>query len=111
MDQLTPLGAAFNFTPQDLRANRQGEISPAQRSRLWWRFAVTSVGGILLILAPIFVTWGLIMWSERQSLPNTVSDDRALIGYLMGVMLGTIYVIANFHSLLLSVDLLRGKLL
>jgi len=109
MDQLTPLGAAFHFTPQDLRVNRQGQVSPPQRSRLWKRFILTLLGGILLILAPTLITWILISWSARQSLPTTLTDDRAFIGYLIAVLLGLIYAAANFRTLLLCIDLLRGQ--
>lgn len=109
MEQLTPLGAAFHFTPQDLRANRQGELSPAQRRTLWSRFVLTILGGGLLVLVPILVTWGLIMWAAQQNLNTTLSDNRALIGYLIAGMLGLIYFAANAQAVLLALDLWRGQ--
>ena len=104
----TPLASAFHFSPDDLRVNRESRLSGRQRLYLWRRFGLLAGGGILLILTPMFLTWGLVMWSTEQNLDEVVYDDRVWIGYLIAVLLGVMYVVANHKSLALLVDLLMG---
>src|SRR5688500_3361033 len=64
-------------------------------------------GGLLLMVTPVLLGWGLILWGSDEAL--TFTDSRALIGYLVGLVLGIIYVVANWQDLLLLVDLMRGQ--
>jgi hypothetical protein len=106
---LTPLADAFHFTPDDLRANRENRLSGRQKFKQWRRFWGYFWGGVLLIFAPILITWGLVMWGTEQSLSDTVYDSRSLIGYVIAVILGLIYITANFSPLILCFDLLVGR--
>jgi hypothetical protein len=106
---LTPLADAFHFTPDDLRANRENRLSGRQKLKQWRRFWGHLGGGVMLVVAPILITWGLILWGSEQSLSDTIYDSRSLIGYVIALMLGVIYVIANVSALVLFFDLLRGR--
>jgi hypothetical protein len=109
MESVTPLAAVFHFSPDDLRVNRERRLSFGQRRRLWLRFFTTVLGGLLLMAAPILIAWVLIVWSTGQNLEDTIFDNRAMVGYLVGLILGLMYGIANAKSLILAFDLLFGR--
>ena len=108
-DVLTPLAAAFHYTPDDLKANRQYRLSGRQRRALWLRFWLVALGAVLLFTVPILLAWGLVLWSSAQGLNAAINDTRAGLGYAVGVILGSFYVIANWSSLMMFFDLLRGR--
>jgi hypothetical protein len=108
-DVLTPLASAFRYTPDDLRANRQYYLSGRQRRRLWTRFWTLALGAALLFTVPIFLALGLALWSTDQSIGAAMNDTRTGLGYAVGFILGIFYVIANWSSLWMFFDLLRGR--
>jgi hypothetical protein len=108
-DLLTPLAAAFHYTPDDLKANRQFRLSGRQRRAQWLRFWLVALGAVLLFTAPILLAWGLVLWSGAADLNAAINDTRAGLGYAVGFILGSIYVIANWASLLMFFDLMRGR--
>lgn len=106
---ISPFGEAFHFTHEDIRANRQRQLSWRQRRRLWGLFWLTLIGGLLLVMMPILVAWSLIWWATDQPFAAAMGDSRAGIGYLVGGLLGGMYFLANFKTLLLAVDLLGRR--
>jgi len=108
-DVLTPLASAFQYTPDDLRANRQSQLSGRQRRRLWGRFWLLALGAGLMVIVPIALALGLALWSTDQSLSAAMNDTRTGLGYAVGFILGIFYVIANWSSMWTFFDLLRGR--
>lgn len=108
-EAVNPLAEAFRYTSRDLKLNRERRISGSQRRRLWLRFMGTAIGGLLLTLAPLLVTWGLLIWASGAGLSAALSDERALIGYMVGGILGGFYGLSNIKSLLLWADLLQSR--
>ncbi len=111
-NELTPisqLGRAFNFSSDDLRANRAGRTTRRQRQQLWRRFWANNLILLLLLVAPIIVTWILVAWGQKTALFSVWDDDAALIGYAISAILGVFYLLGNFQAWLMGVDLLRGR--
>jgi hypothetical protein len=111
MMEALPLASAFRFTGEDLQANRQGKVTAAQRRRLWRRLFVVFFGGLLLLLVPILLAWSLITFATNQSFSEAFWDGRMFSGYLVGLLLWSIYLGANYRTWLLGLDLLRGKVI
>lgn len=103
------LGPAFRFNADDLQTNRQGKLTARQRRRLWGRFWTLFLGGFGLLLVPILLTWSLIAFATKESLENALWDGRMMSGYLIGLLLWSIYLGANYKTWLLGIDLLIGK--
>ncbi|HLA44005.1 MAG TPA: hypothetical protein VJZ27_11245, partial [Aggregatilineales bacterium] len=110
-NKLLSFSSAFHFTDADIKANRRGRLSRWQRGYLWRRWIITALGGLLLTLTPILLAWILIIWSTGQRFSDTLFDNRAVIGYLVGIILGVIYSAANFKGLLLLSDLMRSRVI
>ena len=108
-DLLTPLAAAFEYTPDDLKANRQGRLSGRQRRALWMRFWGVFLGLVLLVVVPIVLAWGLVLWSSDDGLSAAMNDTRAGLGYAVGAILGIFFAVANWPSLMMFFDLMRGR--
>ncbi len=106
-----PLASAFHFTGEDLQANRQGKITSRQRRRLWGRFLMLFCGGFLLLGIPILLAWALIAFATDQPFSEALWDGRMFSGYMIGLLLWSIYLGANYRVWLMAVDLLRGKVI
>jgi hypothetical protein len=104
------LGEAFGFSSDDLQANRSGTFSQRQRRQLmreFWRVAGVTV---LLMLVPVVVTLILILWgAEDTGLFEALSRRNALIGYIAGVLLSSLYALGNFRKLLLIFDVFNRQ--
>ncbi|MFP4321408.1 MAG: hypothetical protein ACLFTK_03045 [Anaerolineales bacterium] len=108
-DDRVTLGDVFNFTPDDIRANRQRRLSRRQRRRLWGRFIGTLLGGLVLMSVPVLLGLALISLETGISPRAALEDNRAIVGLLIGGLLGVLYALANWPSLLLLVDLIDGR--
>lgn len=111
-NELTPisqLGRAFNFSSDELRANRAGRTTRRQRQRLWRRLWGHNLILALLIMVPVVVTWILVAWGQEVTLFSVWDDDAALLGYVLSAILGTFYLAGNFQSWLMGIDLLHGR--
>ncbi len=108
-DQSITLGDVFNFTPQDIRANRERRLSGRQRRRLWLRFWGLALGGALLVAAPVLLGLALISLETGISLGDALGDNRARVGMVLGALMGVLYALANWQGLALAVDLLDGR--
>lgn len=111
-NELTPiaqLGRAFNFSSDELRANRAGRTTRRQRQRLWRQFWVHNLMLLVLVVAPILVTWILVAWGQQAALLSAWDDDATLIGYAVSAILGLFYLLGNFQGWLMGIDLMRGR--
>ncbi|PJF44300.1 MAG: hypothetical protein CUN55_04670 [Phototrophicales bacterium] len=111
-DELTPiarLGRAFNFSSDDLRANRAGRTTLRQRKRLWRRFWTHNFIFLMLLISPIAVSWVLVAWGTQESIFSVWDERPALIGYIVSAILGVFYLIGNFQNWLMALDLMRGR--
>lgn len=109
--ELTPisqLGRAFNFSNEELRANRAGRTTRRQRQRLWRRFWAHQLILALLIVAPVVVTWVLVAWGQKVALFSVWGDNASLIGYMVSAILAVFYLAGNFQGWLMGIDLLGG---
>lgn len=109
MDVINPLADAFNYTPDDLRANRAGKLSGRQSRRMWGRFIIALVQLLLLMTVPVGVTWWTVSWGADLSFEEVIYDNRAMIGYLVAAILSGFYLISNSSSLALIGDLLGRR--
>lgn len=112
LEELTPtarLGSAFSFTPDDLRANREGRLTLRQRRDLLSHFWSTALMGLLLLLGPILVGVILVWWGTEKSFGDILTDSATLAGYLTGIIAFGFYIFINYKSLLLPLDVLRGR--
>ena len=112
VDDLTPLaqlGVAFRFSSDDLRANREGKMTLRQRRIAWQRFWSTVIVFILLIMIPIMLAWGLLLWESDKSINDVMTDSAATIGYVTGIVLAIFYITVSYERLLLIIDTLRGR--
>ncbi|NDJ87491.1 MAG: hypothetical protein GYB66_16575 [Chloroflexi bacterium] len=110
--ELTPLarlGEAFDFSMDDLRANRNGTVTRRQRRKVWRRFLASFGTAVGLFLVPVIVGWWLASWDQSLSLLEFLTAESALVGYLTGLLLAGFYISVNISSFLLSVDILRGQ--
>ncbi len=113
MDEQTSvvqLGDAFNFTIEDLKANRARCITSRQKRIVWQRFWGMLLGGMGLLLMPPVVGWMLILWNTDQTLGDAIFDSAAVMAYIAGLLLSGFYVVVNFPKLLLALDTLRGRI-
>lgn len=109
LTSLAQLGQVFHFSSDDLRANREGKISLRQRWRLWRRFWGTFFTILALLLIPILVGWALVLSGTDKALIDVLFDPAALAGYITGFMLAGFYTLVNFSTLVLLVDMSRGR--
>lgn len=105
------LGPAFRFSGEDLQANRQGKLTAKQRRRLWGRFFMFFFGGFLLLFVPIILALVLIALATGSALADTFWDGRMVSGYMVGLLLWSIYLGANYRTWLIVIDLMRGKVI
>lgn len=112
--ELTPiaqLGIAFRFTPDDLRTNRTGKLTRRQRRALTGQCAIAWLIGLMLLLGPSIVGLILVWWGTEKSFEKVLTDRAALAGYVTGLIAVAFYLVMNFRSLLLPLDLARGNVL
>lgn len=113
IDELTPiaqLGNAFNFSSNDLKANRTGKITARQRRVIWRRLFVSMISWLLLLIIPIVIGVILVGWGTPNTFSDTVFNEEALSGYITGLLLSTFYAIAHFNTMVMVVDALRGRI-
>ena len=113
IDELTPitqLGNAFNFSSNDLKANRTGKITARQRRAIWRRLLAFMISWILLLIIPIFIGFILVDWGTKAAFTDAIFKTEALSAYITGLLLSTFYAIGQFNTLVMVIDTLRGKI-
>lgn len=113
INDLTPiaqLGNAFNFSSNDLKANRTGKITARQRRAIWRRLVAFVISWILLLMIPIVIGFILVEWGTNEAFTDALFKTEALSGYITGLLLSTFYAIGHFNTLVMVVDALRGKI-
>jgi hypothetical protein len=113
LDELTPiaqLGNAFNFSSNDLKANRTGKITARQRRAIWRRLFAFMISWLLLLIIPIVIGFILVEWGTDQTFSEAFFKTEALSGYLTGLLLSSFYAVGQFNTLVMVIDTLRGKI-
>lgn len=93
------LRQTFNFSSNDLLANRQGRLSPRQEARQ----RATSAGiklSVALFILVLLGTIGLVVaFSYRSGVPQSLVERDNLISYtVLAVVIGLIIVVGYFSS-------------
>lgn len=97
---------AFNFTDQDLAANREGRLSTAQRSRLWRDISLAGLfvfGPFSVILLIIGVGAGAGLSSIGWLLAFTVGIMLALAGVFYAASTQQLYAVQGDLNLTMSI--------
>jgi hypothetical protein len=113
IDELTPitqLGNAFNFSSNDLKANRTGKITARQRRAIWRRLFAFMISWVLLLIIPIVIGIVLVEWGTDDAFGDVVFKTEALSAYITGLLLSTFYAIGQFNTLVMVIDTIRGKI-
>lgn len=105
---LLQLGKAFNFSLDDLRANRNRRLTRRQRRVIWQSFLIAAFYWMLLLLVPGIIGWILVLWGGDEALSDILFSTAAAAGYATGIVLSGFYALAHYQTLLLVVDALRG---
>lgn len=109
LSPLAQLGKAFGYSVDDLKNNRVGRLSRRQRRQVWGRFSLTLIGWLLLLLFPIGVGLALVLWDGQTSFSDALFHPATSAGYLVGGLLALFYGVVQFSTLMLVVDVLRGR--
>jgi hypothetical protein len=105
---LAQLGEAFQFTPDDIKNNRNRRLSLMQHQRLWREFGQTVIIGLALLFVPMLVGGAIIMFSASGSFTEHLFSLPGMIGIFTGLALMSFYSFANARKLALGVDLVQS---
>lgn len=111
-DELSPLAQlsqAFGYSVEDLKKNRAGRLSRRQRRQAWVRFGLTLLNWVLLLLFPMVVGLALVWWDGQTNLEDALFHPAARAGYLVGGLLAVFYGVVQFNTLMLIIDVMRGR--
>lgn len=75
------LHTIFDFTPDDLHANQEGQVSPKQLARLR-RLALTSYRLLMVIIILLGVSWvGVFVWGDFRAngIPLSIAGIATLV--------------------------------
>src|SRR5574341_809388 len=72
---------------------------------------MSDLESFMLLAAPLLLAWALISQTTSKPFTAAITDQRALIAYLFGIILMLAYTTVNYRAFLLVIDLLRGKII